>query len=603
MPGHYENHSRRGVVARRLAIVLALFTLAVFARSLPYAFVDWDDQQFVYNNPDVLRGLSWSGVVYAFAIHAPSYHPLAFLSHMLDVSLFGLNPIGHRLHNLIEHAASVALLMLLLHRLTGSVWRAFVVAGIFAIHPLRVESVVWISERKDVSSMLLMLLTLHAYISYIRAGAGPRRRWWYAAVVVLYALSLLAKPMAVTLPGVMLLLDYWPLRRWRPELSQVDSRAAEVSEGLPPRATLLRLFIEKIPLVALSVISSWLTFLCQQIGGALAPVERFSISVRIVNVLGSVAAYFGQFFWPTRLAVVYPMRPLAAWPLALLGAAMLLVLTGIALQQRRRRPVIAVGWFWYLGTLVPVIGIVQVGGQSMADRYTYLPMIGPTIALVWLVAEAMNRRGITVASRAVLCAIVLLTLVVTTLRQMSHWRDSEALFRRAIDVSPVNPVMHYGLGVTLLAQKRTAEAAESFLRAAGDDPTMAEYPNNLGAALLELGRLPEAVAALQRSLAINPEYTEARVNLGWAMLLSGNHSAAIEAFQLALKQRPGASAVRRGLSQAYNNAGLDLARAGRMGSAAAQFELALAADPSNGAAAANLARARQEAAKQPGDSK
>lgn len=599
MPGPAENPARSVVIARRLATVLAIATVAVFARSLPYAFVDWDDQQFVYRNADVLRGLTWSGVIYAFKIHAPSYHPLAFLSHMLDVSLFGLNPIGHRLHNIVEHAASVWLLMLLLHRLTGSVWRAFVVSAVFALHPLRVESVVWISERKDVSCMLLMLLTLHAYVSFVRARGVLRRRWWYVAVVVLYALSLLAKPMAVTLPGVMLLLDYWPLRRWRADESKGGELAAPDRQPTDAPVSLWRLIAEKVPLMALSAVSSWLTYLCQDAGGAVVTSDRFSHSVRILNVFASVAAYFGKFIWPAKLAVVYPMRRLTEWPVALLGVAMLIAITAIALHQWRRRPAIAVGWFWYLGTLVPVVGIVQVGGQAMADRYTYLPMIGPTLAIVWLLAEAMNRRAVSMASRAAIFSIVIVALTAATLRQIPHWRDSESLFRRAIDVSPFNPLMHYGLGVTLLAQKRTAEAVESFQQAAEDDPSMAEYPNNLGAALLELGRLPEAEAALRRSLAINPNYTEARVNLGWAMLMAGDQAGAIDAFQTALTKRPDAIAARRGLAVAYNNAGIELARAGRMGDAAAKFELALAADPANASAAANLARARQAAATQP----
>ena len=603
---------QRSVHARWLAVLLALVTAALFSRSLPYAFVAYDDDTFVYENPVVKQGLTREGVEYAFAIHGPSqYHPIAYLSHMVDVSLFGLKPAGHRAHSILAHAASAALLLLLLHRLTGSVWRSALVAAVFALHPLRVESVVWIAERKDVTCMLLMLLTLHAYVSYARApsegrpsaplpgtlpgASGPSPRvTWYIAVVALFAMSLLSKPMAVTLPGVMWLLDYWPLGR----IAKPQACAGGGATPATPAPVAL-VVIEKFPLLALGGASMWLTVLCQRDAGTVMSLDSLPMGLRVVNALASLAAYTGKLFWPTDLAVLYPLRAGPNWPMASIGAATLVVVTTIALAQRRTRPAILVGWLWYLGTLLPVIGLVQVGVQSMADRYTYLPLIGPTIALVWLAGEAVAPLRATRALGAAMGALAISAMCLVTWRQLPHWRDSESLFRQAIAATGDNAVMEFNLGNVLTAQQRYDEAVTHLRRAAEIDPRQARYPNNLGIALIRSSRASDAVAAFRRAIELDPNHPSARSNLGAALMETDDLAGAIHAFHGAIEHRPNSVEARRGLSITHNTLGTRLAREGKMREAVAEFETAMRVDPDNAAASVNYERARRAAATQP----
>lgn len=585
-----DNAWRRSVLARWLAAALALVTITLFARSLPYEFVAYDDDVFVYENPVVKRGLTVEGVRYAFAIHPPSYHPIAYLSHMTDVSLFGLSPAGHRAHSIAAHAASAALLLLLLHRLTGSVWRSAFVAALFAAHPLRVESVVWIAERKDVTCMLLMLLTLHAYVSYARAGVR-RRVPWYAATLALFAMSLLAKPMAVTLPGVMILLDYWPLRRFaKPQAGSAGEGDLAAAQAAP--APLARIIAEKIPFVLLAVAASWLTVLCQREANAIATIERTSVAMRVSIAAIGYAMYWAKFVWPIDLAVLYPLRPEIPWGKALASLAFVVVVTALAIHQRRRRPIVIVGWLWYLGTLLPVIGLVQIGSLAMADRYTYLPMIGPVAALVWLANEAAGRWSARRSLRAAAAVIVLAFFAAVTLWQMPYWRNSETLFRRALAVGGDNPVMCFNLGLVLYRQDRFAEAAPYFEKSAALDATKLKTWLMLARTFWRVNRLDDAMLASRQAQAMAPMSADTWQSVGTSHLLRNELPDAINALRQARTLSGGEPGVSSQLSIALNRMGMRHAVEGRTKEAAALFAEAIAVNPANADAAANLAKAR-----------
>ena len=569
---------QRSVHARWLAVLLALVTAALFSRSLPYEFIAYDDNVFVYENPVVRRGLTIEGIRYAFAIHKPSYHPIAYLSHMTDVSLFGLNPAGHRAHSILAHAASAALLLLLLHRITGSVWRAALVASFFALHPLRIESVVWVAERKDVTCMLLMLLTLHAYVSYTRAKL--RRAAWYAATVLLFAASLLAKPMAVTLPGVMCLLDYWPLKRF-----------GESGAGSPPAA---RIIAEKIPFALLALAASWLTVLCQREADAIASFEDAGLMKRASTAIVAYASYVLKFFWPVDLALLYPLRPEIPWGRAAASLVFVVAATAWAIHQRRRRPVVAVGWFWYLGALLPVVGLVQIGSLSMADRYTYLPMIGPVMALVWLASEAAVRLSPRRSLRVAAASLAVAFFAAMTWWQLPYWRDSETLFRRALVVGGDNPVMCFNLGFVLFREDRFAEAAPYFEKAAALDATKLNAWLMLARTLCRVNRLDDALLAAKQARAMSPESAKTWQCVGMSHLLRDELPEAIEALRRAreLSQGDSDASVSSQLSIALNRLGMRHAVEGRINEAAALFAEAVAANPSNADAAANLSKAR-----------
>src|SRR5690349_9631936 len=354
-----------------ICFALAAMTLLVYARVYTADFVNYDDNDYVYENPHVMHGLSIAAVHWAFGTTDVSYwHPLTWLSHMLDVQLFGLNPAGHHATNVILHASASVLLFLLLRRMTGDDWRSAVVAALFAWHPLHIESVAWISERKDVLSTFFWILTLMAYVRYATEvrDQGRRTRIFYGLSLLLFVLGLMSKPMVVTLPFVLLLLDFWPLGR--------------ASNALGFR----RLVLEKVPFFILTVAASAVTYWVQKTGGAMAPTDSIPMSTRLMNAVLAYGSYVSKVFWPSNLAIVYPYHK-HAWPAAMtLGLALMLILwTGLLVFWARRDRAPLIGWFWFLGTLVPTIGIVQVGSQSMADRYTYIPSIGFFILVVWAV--------------------------------------------------------------------------------------------------------------------------------------------------------------------------------------------------------------------------
>jgi Flp pilus assembly protein TadD len=510
--GHREQRWRVAAVC----LVLAAMTFAVFGQTLTHEFVDYDDETYVYDNPMVVQGLTLQGIARAFtSTRADNWHPLTWLSHMLDCQLYGLHPWGHHLTNVLLHTASVIALFLVLSQMTGAFWRSAFVGAVFAIHPLRVESVAWVAERKDVLSGLFFMLTLGAYVRY------ARRPWsWgrYGLVLLLFAMGLMCKPMLVTLPLVLLLLDYWPLQRMEPGKHS-------------------GLVLEKLPLLALSAASCVATLLVQN--KAMEPTGAFSLPLRLGNALVSCLIYLGQMVWPAGLAAFYPhpLNRLPAWEAGLAGT-LLAGLSVVAWRERRRRPWLLMGWVWYLVMLLPVAGIIQVGGQAHADRYTYLPQIGVYVAVTWLVAE----WGATwQAGRMALGGLmtgVIAVLMVCAWKQTAYWKNNQTLWTHALACTTDNYAAHFKLGNVLMQKGRVDEAIPHYQNAVQIRPDYAQAHNNLGGALLQEGKVDEAIPHLQKALQINPGYGNAHSNLGNALLQKGSASEAIAHFQRALQIEP-----------------------------------------------------------------
>jgi protein O-mannosyl-transferase len=519
--------------SRCLALAaLAFATLALYAPVAGHPFIHFDDNRYLTENPVTQGGLSWAGLAWAFTtLHASNWHPLTWLSHMLDVQLFGMNPGAHHLANAAWHAVNAALLAVALNRLTGAFGRSLVVAALFAVHPLHVESVAWVAERKDLLSTFFGLLALLAYARHAERPSRGR----LALVGLAFAASLLAKPMWVTLPFLLLLLDVWPLRRLE-------------------RVPLGRLVAEKLPLLALSVASSAVTVVAQGRGNAITGLE-LGLGARLGNALVAYASYLGKTFWPADLAIFYPHAEgeLAA-ATVLVSALMLLAATALAVAQLRRRPWVALGWFWFLGTLVPVIGLVQVGAQAMADRYTYLPIIGIFIAMVWSAWELFGALASGWPARAAAVA-VLLALSGVTWHQLDFWKDHLTLFRHALVAGGESGLVHAVISEGLRSEGRVEEALAEAQQAVRLAPGTAKHWNNLGVSWRDVRRLDEARQAFQESVRLEPGYAMAWVNLSDVELLLGHRSEAAQAALQATRAAPGDAAGWHRLAQVRGESG------------------------------------------------
>jgi tetratricopeptide (TPR) repeat protein len=480
-------------------------------------FVGYDDPTYVQDNPVVQLGLTSYGVHWALTnLVAANWHPLTVLSHMLDVQLFGLGPGWHHRENVLWHCANALLLLAFLRITTGSRWRSTLVAALFALHPLRVESVAWISERKDVLSTFFWFAALVAYVAYARRPGSLR----YLAVAVAFVLGLLAKPMVVTLPAVLLLLDVWPLRR--------------LPQGKLSAAALWPLLREKLPLFALSAAASAVTFLSQDASGAVRSARGLPFAARAANAVVSAVAYLGKTLWPTDLAVLYPhpgYRPggIPAWKVAF-ATALLLGITALVVREARRRPYLPVGWGWYLVTVLPVIGLVQVGQQGMADRYTYLPLIGPVFAGVWAAAEAAATLRVPRAALAAIGSILVLAAAWIARAQVAVWHDTLTLFDHAARVTEDNAIAWKNVGSARFERGETTEALAAFAEAARIDPEDPDLWFDQGMALSALGRHREAASQFERAIQLEPSDADAWFNLGvaWANLRERDRVAAIE---------------------------------------------------------------------------
>jgi len=542
------------------AIILLLIsiTLGLYARTVTCDFVSIDDHQFITDNPIVKQGLSMKGAAWAFSLDPPTgYSPVAWLSHMLDCTVFGADmPGGHHAVSVLLHTANVLLLFILLTRLTGATYRSAAVALLFAVHPLHVESVAWIAERRDVLSMLGCLLTLLTYARYVKSPDVRK----YILMALCFVFALLSKPMAVTLPCAMLLLDYWPLKR-----------------NLPWR----RLVIEKLPLLALSGAASVLTFILQDRIGAVRSVEIQGLTYRLQNAVVGYGAYLWKMVRPIELAAHYSFP--AAWPIArvVLSSVVLIIITVIAVRLARTRPYLIVGWFWYLGTMVPVSGLVSVGNQWMADRYTYLPLIGLYIALVWgandvCIAMKISRRTIITATVIIICSLSILCF-----RQIGYWRNSIALYDHSLAVEPENPLLLNNLGEVLMKTSRRPEAIIHLRKAIKIQPWHVDAHTNLGQLYIDRGQLDEAVKQLQLAIDLDDQNAIAHFNLGNALRLQNKYDLAIHHYEQALNANPQ-------YIKAHNNLGLLYMMVGRNNDAIHHLSIALESNRNNTELAALL---------------
>jgi protein O-mannosyl-transferase len=513
-------------------LLLAAATFAAFAGVLRNEWVLFDDPEYVLANPRINQGITWLGLRWVLhSAHGANFHPLTSVLHMLDVQLFGLNPAGHHAVSLVLHVLNGVLLAIALSRLTGAWWKSLLVAALFAVHPLRVESVAWASELKDVLSGLFFMLTLWAY-----AGWVERPGWWrQARVIAFLGLGLLAKPMLVTLPCLLVLLDVWPLGRLRGGPPPAAGR--RVACGAPQRA-LTGLVAEKWPMFLLAVASSLTTFLVQRTSGAMAPTQALPLATRAVNASLSYWRYLGATVWPRGLLPFYHLDPThTAFERGTLAALALAAVTALALWQARRRPQVLVGWLWYVGTLVPVIGLVQVGMQSHADRYTYLTIIGVLITAVWIVAEFWPRtRAAHVAAAVVACAVLAVSGVATS-RQVAKWRSSRVLFSYTLARDPANYDALNIIGTELLQTGHTRESIPYFEKALHYSPGFNDARLNLGNALSALGRYDEGVANYLQIIRTQ-DGARVRHNLGLTLMKQGRTDEAIADYQAALRFDP-----------------------------------------------------------------
>jgi len=514
-----------------IAAMLALLAGLPYVQTFGHGFIDFDDHDFVTENAVVRSGLTGEGISWALTtFHAGNWLPLTWMSHMLDVSLFGMDAGRHHLVSVVIHALSTALLFLALFRMTGAVWPSAFVAALFGVHPLHVESVAWVAERKDVLSGFFFMLVLLSYERYVRKGGTGH----YVLVVLCFSLGLLSKSMLVTVPFVLLLLDVWPLGR--------TSFAAAADGPAVDPVPWGRLLIEKLPLLFLTIAVSVITVAAQRSGGAMNLMERelLPFGVRLSNAVVSWAGYLGKTFWPQSLAFIYPHQGAnLSWGMTALSAIVLVSVTLVVLRQLRR-PYLAVGWFWYVGMLVPVIGLVQVGKQAMADRYTYLPLIGIFMMSAWSTKDIM--AGATPFRKRTIAALggtVLILLLTAAFVQASYWRDYPTLLRHATRAVPDNWLAHRMLGNVLAERGATEEAIAAYRESIRIQPWNSFAHNNLAVELAKLGRYDEAIDHYREAIRIRPAYAEAHNNLGNALALTGMRDEAIGQYREALRSRPG----------------------------------------------------------------
>jgi len=597
----------RPAVALVIAIALVLLNVFVYASVRHFDLVNWDDSTYITENPTVLGGLSWSSVWWALTTgHSPYWHPMTWLSHLLDVTLFGTDAGAYHVTSLVLHIASTLLLFEIFRRRTGAEWPSAFVAAIFAVHPLHVESVAWIAERKDVLSTLFWMLTVAAYLGYVKQPRWGR----YALVLIAYALALMAKPMVVTLPVVLLLLDVWPLRRLA--LTWPRPPADEVS----PK----RIVAEKVPLIVLALATSVATVIIQHRVGAMANLSALPWTTRVANATIGYVAYLWKTIWPTHLAAFYPLFEITA-PRVAAAALAIVALSLAAIALRTRYPWLFVGWFWYVVTIAPVIGLLQAGEQGMADRFMYVPMIGLSIVAAWAMALPAVQRRLRPEGIAAIAAIVVIACAVTARTQAAHWENSVELWSHATRVTPQSYIAHENLGqalrergqleaakasyeralqlapahspfyaaviqnslgMVLMREDKIAEAGDRFGAAVAINPGFAEAQTNLANTLAAQGKPAEAIEHYREAIRLKPDYTEPLVGIGGALLRLGRAPEAIPYYRQALKLDPN-------LAEAHNGLGGALATEGHDEEANAEYQEALRLKPDLPTAHLNVA--------------
>ena len=574
MPAELNQNSK----SRLICLLLVLVTLALYAPVTQHAFINFDDDQYVTDNLHVKAGLTWADIVWAFQSgYADNWHPLTWISHMLDCQLYGLNPAGHHFTNVIFHVANTVLLFLFLSRTTKTTWRSGFVAALFAWHPLHMESVAWVAERKDVLSTFFAMLTLLCYAKAVTSDRCQVTRTenlpasivsrvtchaslFYWLALFFFACGLMSKPMVVTLPFVLLLLDFWPLGR------------IAGSTNHQPATFNLQLLTEKIPFFALSLASSVITFLVQRAGGAVSSLDTVPLSFRITNAAVSYLRYLSKIFWPVDLSVFYP--PPVHWPPGLVVASMLFVLACSVLfvWLARRHPYLFVGWFWFLGTLIPVIGLVQVGLQAMADRYMYIPSIGLFIAVVWGFNALLNKWPQKSWFAPAMGIIVLAACLADTWMQLKYWRNSLTLFSHAKAVTSDNYMADSHLGEAFDEMGQFDKAVAFLKESARINPHFARGESELGVALANQGKLAEAIECFRKAVQLRPKDARLQYNLGMALLNRGQPDEAASQFLKALQLSPD-------FIRAHRELAVTLLEQGKMAEAIGHLSEAVRLDP------------------------
>lgn len=536
-----------------IGLALAVLTVAVFAQIGSHDFVDLDDTGYVVENAHVTTGLNADNVEWAFTSgYAANWHPLTWMSHQLDASLFGTKPGPQHLVSLGWHVANVLLLFGLLRFMTGATWRSAFVAGAFAVHPVHVESVAWMAERKDVLSTFFWLASTWMYVAWVRRPAP----WRYASMLGLFVLGLMAKPMLVTMPFTLLLIDVWPLGRTTTPLS--------------------RRVIEKLPLFALAAVSSIITAIVQQQGGAVGSLDLVPITTRLANVVVAYGHYVRALFWPSDLAVFYPFVKDLAAGLVTASLASLLIITAVAWRLRRDQPAVLIGWLWFVGTIVPVIGLVQIGMHAYADRYTYIPYIGLLIAVAWLATSIATRLGINRVALGAVGLVVVLVLAYGAHAQAATWRNAETMWIQAVGVTRNNARGHNLLGVIYARRGEAARATAEFQIALQSDPDPSDarlIEPNLGRSLMAEGKVAEAVPHLVRAIQYQPQRADLCHELGLAYAGLGRNADALAAWQQAVRINPN-------FEQPYYAMGIVLAAAHRTAEAVRAFQEVVRINPS-----------------------
>jgi len=559
-----------------ICLFLVVATLAVYWQVLDNDFVHYDDDAYVTENLRVQKGVTFDNLTWAATSSlASNWHPLTWISHMIDCQFYGLNPKGHHLTSLLFHVANTLLLLLIFVRMTGALWQSSLVAALFALHPLHVESVAWVAERKDVLSTFFMMLTLWVYTIYVKKG-GVRR---YLLVVLFFVLGLMSKPMLVTLPFVLLMLDFWPLGR----LGLIrDTRNEVTGQQADERPNIFRLVWEKVPFFALAVGSSIVTFIVQERGGAVKLLEMYSIQTRIINAFVAYIEYIVNMVWPVKLVVLYPHpgNSLPIWKGVVTGLVMVLI-TVLVIRKARKIQYLAVGWFWYIVTLIPVIGIVQVGSQAMADRYTYITLIGLFVIISWGANDLLSkwlRRKIWLGT---LAAIILPVLIVLTWKQVQYWEDSITLYKHTLKHTSNNFIIYNNLGKVYNDSGKYKEAIEAYKQSTRIAPDYAMAHSNLGVSYNDLGKYKEAIEACRKAIWINPDYAKAYFNLSVAYGESGKYKEAIEACRKAIEIDPD-------YAMAHSNLGVAYGVLGMYKEAIEKFKQAIEIDPDDVMAHSNL---------------
>ena len=566
LPMSADCKMKREHLVSLIVLVLAILTLATYWRSQDHGFIEYDDQLYITKNYLTQADISLRSMAVAFKdVHTGNWHPVTMLSHMLDWQLFGYNAGGHHWTNVIIHVFNTTLLFLLWRMMTGAIWRSAFVAALFALHPINVESVAWIAERKNVLSTFFWFLTMISYVWYVRSPGWKR----YLPVLICFVLGLMSKAMLVTLPFVLLLMDYWPLNR--------TGIGEQEGQSIPPvsveKEKISVLILEKVPLFIMALVFTGLTLYFQKTANAFVSLESMPLSDRIANAVVSYAGYIKKLFWPTDLIVFYPHSVIVTWQVSL-AAIFLIAATLAACKFFKKYPYLVVGWFWYLGTLVPVIGLVQVGHQSMADRYAYVPFIGLFVIMAWLIPQACSKWRYANRYAFFMSAMVIIIFAVSTYIQLGMWKDTTTLFEEALKINPENYMAYNILGSEEAGRGNHEEALRYFHMSIEINPKYARAYSNMGNAFLKLGKYGEANDCYQKAIAINDKLADAYYNLGVLNLLTNRPYEAVIHFNKAL-------AIMPDYLNAHFNLGIALLKIGNRTDAIEHFEKVVELNPKN----------------------